>query len=79
MDRLLIKHRLLDKGMTLAELSRVTDIPYDRLVKIIGWYRTARDEELDVIASVLDVSVDLLTPAEQRPNGGMSPGSRTRN
>ena len=78
MDRLLIKHRLLDMGMTLAELSRAASIPYDRLVKVLGYYRKIRPEELTAIALALDVSVDLLAPAKQRANGVGSPGSRAR-
>ena len=53
MDRLLIKHRLLDLGMTLAELSRAANIPYDRLVKITNGYRAPRPREIDAIAQVL--------------------------
>ena len=56
MDRLLIKHILLDRGMTLAELSRTTSIPYDRLVKITNGYRTPRRPEIDAIADVLELS-----------------------
>ena len=67
MDRLLIKHRLLDKGMTLADLSRAAGIPYDRLVKILCGYRKARTEELAALASVLQVPVQVLETAEPNP------------
>ena len=67
MDRMFVKHRLLDKGMTLAELSRAASIPYDRLVKILGRYRNSRPEELRAIAAVLGLREEQLRGSAPRP------------
>ena len=60
MDRLAVKHRLLDKGLTLVALSTLCDLPYDRLIKIVNGYRPPRTEELNRVAIVLDLSVESL-------------------
>lgn len=60
MDRLAVKHRLLDRGLTLAEVARQAGIPYDRLVRLVNGYREARQEELERIAQVLDLSLEAL-------------------
>ena len=61
MDRLLIKHRLLDKGMNLVELSRLTGLAYDRLVRVVNGYRSPRPEEIAAIAEALDLAAATLT------------------
>ena len=69
MDRLAVKHRLLDKGMTLAQLASVTGVPYDRLVKIVNGYREPRPEEVQRIASVLSITPDeLMMPEQTNPS-----------
>ena len=60
MDRLRLKHRLIDESLTLVELARKTSIAYDRLVRIVNGYRTARDEEIEAIARVLGLSPSAL-------------------
>ena len=74
MDRIVVKRRLLDMGLTLAELSHQTSIPYDRLIKILGRYRRARPEEVTAIASVLELPVRLLAAERQNPSSEGAPG-----
>jgi len=56
MDRLAVKHRLLDRGMTLLQLAGATGLTYDRLVKVVNGYRAPRADELRVIATALDLT-----------------------
>ena len=65
MTRRAIKHRLLDLGMTLADVAHRTGLSYDRLIKIVNAYREPRPEEIDRIASVLAMS-----PEELRREAG---------
>lgn len=68
MNRLVIKHRLLDKGMTLAALACRIGVPYDRLVKIVNGYRRPRPEELRRISAALDMKLaDLVQPSDSPP------------
>ena len=53
MNRLAIKHRLLDRGMTLAALACQIGVPYDRLVKVVNGYRQPRRSEVKRIAKAL--------------------------
>ena len=55
MNRLAIKHRSLDKDLTLAQLASQIGVPYDRLVKVVNGNRQPRPEEIDRIASVLAI------------------------
>lgn len=76
MNRLAIKHHLLNAGMTLAELSRAASIPYDRMVKILGGYRKVRRDELASIAAVLEVPAGTLLSVTRGPDraGGVRTG-----
>ena len=60
MNRLLVKHRLLDKGMSLIELARTTRLPYDRVIRILNGYRDPREDEVRAIAGVLGIRTDEL-------------------
>jgi transcriptional regulator with XRE-family HTH domain len=59
MDRLAVKHLLLNRGMTLFDLAVACGIRYDRIVKIVNGYRAPRPEEIDLISRTLSV------PSEQ--------------
>lgn len=63
MNRALIKHRLVDHQLYLIDLARKTEIPYDRLVRIVNGYRKARTEELEAIAAALDVPIESIVNA----------------
>ncbi len=67
MNRLLVKHRLLDRGMTLVNLAAQIGVPYDRLVKIINGYRGPRPEEVRAIASVLSMRPEELQLGSSGP------------
>ena len=62
MNRIAIKHRLLDRGMTLAKLAARIEMPYDRLIRLVNGYRQPKPEEIDRIAAIL------VMPAEQLRN-----------
>lgn len=53
MNRLAIKHALLDHGMTLVVLARTAGLSYDRIVRIVNGYRRPRPEEVRAIADAL--------------------------
>ena len=53
MNRVALKHRLLDRGMTMAVLANRIGTSYDRLVKVVNGYREPRREEIERIAAVL--------------------------
>ena len=55
MDRLAVKHLLLNRGMTLFDLAVACGITYDRVVKIVNGYRAPRLEEIDRISRTLSV------------------------
>lgn len=55
MNRVALKHRLLDRGMTMATLAGRIGVSYDRLVKVVNGYRQPRPEEVRAIASVLSM------------------------
>jgi len=59
MDRLAVKHLLLNRGMTLFDLAVASGIRYDRIVKIVNGYRAPHPEEIDLISRTLSV------PSEQ--------------
>ena len=61
MDRLLIKHRLLDRDLSLASLARQTGMTYDRLVRVVNGNRQATTEEVEAIANVLGLSPDAIS------------------
>jgi transcriptional regulator with XRE-family HTH domain len=56
MNRTFIKHRLVDKGLTLADLARRAELSYDRIVRIVHGYRKPMAEEVERIALILEVS-----------------------
>ena len=58
MDRLQVRHVLLDKGMTLRELAITSGMAYDRLIRVVNGYRPAKDEELEAIADALDLPAE---------------------
>ena len=53
MNRLTVKHVLLDRGLSLVDLAREADLAYDRVIRIVNGYRPAKDEEIDAIAQIL--------------------------
>ena len=55
MDGKVVRILLIQRGLQLKALSRLTGIDYDRLQKVINGYRAPRPEELTAIATVLGV------------------------
>ena len=55
MDRLALKHCLLDRGLTLVSLANQIGVSYDRIIKITNGYREPRPEEVRAIATVLSM------------------------
>jgi lambda repressor-like predicted transcriptional regulator len=60
MNRLLVKHRLLDKQMSLVDLSRQIGLPYDRVIRLVNGYRQPKPEEIDLVAKALELSPERL-------------------
>ena len=56
MDQLVIKHRLLDKGLSLIDLARQTGVAYDRLIRVVNGYRKPKPTEVEAIAEALGLS-----------------------
>jgi cyanate lyase len=48
-----VRIQLIRKGMRLKDLSRMTGIDYDRLIKVLHNYRSARPDEVRSIASAV--------------------------
>lgn len=48
-----VKILLIERGWMMKELSAEAGIDYERLVKIVGGYRSVRREELQQLAEVL--------------------------
>ena len=67
MDRLLIRHRLLDKGMSLVELSRLTGLAYDRVIRLINGYRRPKAEEAEAIAEALELPLEIVSDQAHQP------------
>lgn len=55
MNRTFIKHRLVDKGLTLADLARQAELSYDRIVRIVHGYRKPTIDEVERLAQILEV------------------------
>ena len=66
-DRLRIKHRLLDRGMSLVELARLSGLPYDRLVRVVNGYRPPRQHEIKSIAAALGLPEPAIEEAGPDP------------
>ena len=58
MDAQRIRIRLIEKGLLVKDLARLTGLDYDRLAKLLNGYRAARDEEIRAIAKALGLPVD---------------------
>ena len=76
MNRLLIKHRLLDRGWGLVDLARLTGLPYDRLIRLVNGYRCAQPDEVQAIAEALDLSPDVVLRDGHEPSQGSVAGRR---
>ena len=61
MNRIAIRHRLVDKHMSLIELSRRTGLTYDRLLRVVNGYRCPKKEEIVLIAEILGTTPDQIT------------------
>jgi transcriptional regulator with XRE-family HTH domain len=72
MDRLKIKHLLLDQGVTLVRLAARAGIPYDRAVKVVNGYRPPTPAELAAMANALGVPVAAICP-DADGQGGSEP------
>lgn len=64
MNRRLIKHLLVDHGLTLADLARRADLNYDRIVRIVHGYRKPMIDEVERMAHILGVPPQELRAAE---------------
>jgi predicted transcriptional regulator len=53
MNEKAVRIRLIELGLQLKDLSRLTKIDYDRLQKVIHGYRPVRPDELRAIATAL--------------------------
>ena len=67
MDRIRIKHRLLDKGLTLVDLAARAGLSYDRLVRIVNGYRPPRPDEVERVSRALGIPRERLY---QQPDEG---------
>jgi transcriptional regulator with XRE-family HTH domain len=55
MDERVIRIRLIETGLQLKDLSKLTGIDYDRIVKLVNGYRRPRPGEVHAIASALGI------------------------
>ena len=79
MNRLVVKHSLLDRGMTLFDLAAQCGITYDRIIKIVNGYRVPRREEIDLISRALSVSPERVHGSRWACEGTVAPsGPRSR-
>jgi predicted transcriptional regulator len=60
MDRKAVLIQLILKGLRIKDLVGLTNIPYDRLQKILHGYRPARPEEIRAIAEATGLPEDAL-------------------
>lgn len=61
MNHRLIKHVLVDRDLTLAELARLAGLSYDRTIRIIHGYRKPTAEEIERLARILGTTPGELT------------------
>jgi transcriptional regulator with XRE-family HTH domain len=67
-DRLAIKHFLLDQEMTLVRLAARAGMSYDRLIKVVNGYRPPTPSEIAAIADALDVpTAAICSELDRRP------------
>lgn len=60
MNAKLVKLQMVAREMKVIDLSRKLDMPYDRLVRILGGFRKVHLAEARAIADAIGVTVDEL-------------------
>ena len=69
-----VRQRLLDMGMNMTDLSRVSGLPYGSIYRQINaGIVPTKPEYLDRMASALGCSVDYLLTGEKRESNTLSP------
>jgi hypothetical protein len=69
-----VRQRLLDMGMNMTDLSRVSGLPYGSIYRQINaGIVPTKPEYLDRMASALGCSVDYLLTGERRESNTLSP------
>lgn len=61
MDAKRVRIALIERGQRLVDLHRATDIPYNRLVRLVNFYCEPTQEELQLIASAVGLDLDALS------------------
>ena len=58
MNTKLVKLQMVERDIKAIDLSRRLDIPYDRLIRMLGGFRKASRAEAQAIADAIGLSIE---------------------